>query len=216
MFASSKQESMMKTKHYLFSGLASVSLAVLGLVPAGTVWADQAAPAGEVKVDSATGAAAKDGDTDARVSWEARETKLVELIGAAVDQVAKEHTGGENVDWAAVKSRVTDVVFQRGNADKKAPEWPTSQLGWVQSARKSVERLGDKDRHAGEDHSSELKVLEQLATTLRDEPAAVKEEVAAKPGETVEATDDDNLWRYRDKSGARTTKPRYKGQEPVN
>lgn len=206
----------MKTKHYLFSGLASASLAVLGLVPAGTTWADQAAPAGEVKVDSATGAAAKDSDSDPRASWEAREAKLVELIGATVDKVAKESTDGAKVDWAAVKNSVTDAVFQRGSADNKAPEWPASQLGWVQSARKSVERLGDKDRHAAEDHGSELKVLESLVATLREEPAAAKEEVAAKPGESAEATDDENLWRYRDKSGARTTKPRYKGQEPVN
>jgi hypothetical protein len=79
-----------------------------------------------------------------------------------------------------------------------------------------VERLGDKALHEGEDHTNELNVLESLVAALKEEPGEVKEEVASKPGETVEATDDDNVWRYRDKSGARTTKPRYKGQEPVN
>lgn len=206
----------MKMKHFLFSGLASASVAVLGLVPAGAVWADPAAPAGEVKADTPAGAAAKDTDTDPRTYWEGREVKLIELIGATVDKVSKENTGGANVDWAAVKASVVDAVFQRATSDNKEPVWPASQLSWAQSAKKSVERLGDKDRHAGEDHTSELKVLESLVATLREEPAAVKEEVAAKPGETVEATDDENLWRYRDKSGARTTKPRYKGQEPVN
>ncbi|MBL7645299.1 MAG: hypothetical protein JNK74_03810 [Candidatus Hydrogenedentes bacterium] len=207
---------MMKMKHFLFSGLASASVAVLGLVPAGAVWADPAAPAGEVKADTPAGAAAKDTDTDPRVEWEAREVKLIELIGLTVDKVSKEDSGGASVDWATVKKNVIDIVYQRGSIDQRDPEWPKIQLGWVQLARKSVERQIATARHAGEDHSSELKVLESLVTTLREEPAAVKEEVAAKPGETVEATDDENLWRYRDKSGARTTKPRYKGQEPVN
>ena len=206
----------MKMKHFLFSGLASASVAVLGLVPAGAVWADPAAPAGEVKADTPAGAAAKDTDTDPRVEWEAREVKLIELIGLTVDKVSKEDSGGASVDWATVKKNVIDIVYQRGSIDQRDPEWPKIQLGWVQLARKSVERQIATARHAGEDHSSELKVLESLVTTLREEPAAVKEEVAAKPGETVEATDDENLWRYRDKSGARTTKPRYKGQEPVN
>ena len=211
MFASSKQETMMKMKHYLFSGLASASLAVMGLVPADSAWADEAAPAVEVKTDSST-----DSDTAPRTLWEEREARLIEKIGVVVDTVAKENTGDANVDWAAVKTGVIDAVFQRGSADKRTPEWPASQLGWAQSARKNVERLGDKASHEGEDHASELKVLESLVAALKEEPVEVKEEVASKQGQTVEATDDDNLWRYRDKSGARTTKPRYKGQEPVN
>lgn len=211
MFESSKQETMMKMKHYLFSGLASASVAVLGLVPAGPAWADDAAPAVEPK--SLT---AKDSDTDPRANWEEREVKLIEMIGATVDNVSKENTGGATVDWAVVKKSVVDAVFQRATSDSKPPVWPGSQLSWAQGARKGVERLGDKALHEGEDHTNELNVLESLVAALKEEPGEVKEEVASKTGETVEATDDDNVWRYRDKSGARTTKPRYKGQEPVN
>ncbi len=216
MFALSKQETMMKKKYSLFSGLASASFAVLGLVSAGGAWADDAAPAVEVKADSPTGALAKDADTDPRAHWEQAEGKLVEMIGATVDKLSKENTGAANVDWAVVKKGVADAVFQRATSDNKPPVWPASQLTWVQGARKSVERQGDKALHEGEDHSSELKVLESLVASLKEESAAAKEDVASKPGDAVEATDDDNLWRYRDKSGARTTKPRYKGQEPVN
>ncbi len=211
MFASSKQETMMKMKHYVFSGLASASVAVLGLVPAGPAWAAEAAPAVELKAD-----AAKESDSDPRANWEEREAKLIEMIGLVVDNVSKENTGAANVDWAVVKKSVADEVFQRAVSDHKPRVWPASQLSWVQGARKGVERQGDKALHEGEDHANELKVLESLVAALKEEPAEVKEEVASKPGETVEATDDDNLWRYRDKSGARTTKPRYKGQEPVN
>lgn len=201
----------MTTKRYLFSGLASTAVAVLGLVP-GLSWAEQPAPAG----DAAVGAANRDEGVDARSHWNERESRLIALIGETADKVAGEYTGEVKVDWDAVKKSVTDVVFQRSTSDDKPRQWPASQLSWTQSARKSVERLGDKDRHADEDHSGELKVLEALAAALQAAPAEPKEEVAAKPAEGAEASGDDSVWRYRDKSGARTTKPRYKGQEPVN
>jgi len=216
MFASSKQETMMKMKHYLFSGLASASVAVLGLVPAGATWAADAAPAVEVKADSPAAALAKDADTDPRTNWEQTEVKLIEMIGATVDNVSKENTDAAKVDWAVVKKSVADAIFRRATSDNKPPVWPASQLSWVQGARKGVERLAERAMHEDEDHSKELIVLESLVAALKEESAAAKEEVASKPGEAVEVTDDDNLWRYRDKSGARTTKPRYKGQEPVN
>lgn len=211
MFASSKQETMMKMKRYLFSGLASASVAVLGLIPAGPAWADEAAPVVDLK-----GLTAKDSDADPRASWEEREARLIEMVGATVDNIAQENTGDANVDWAAVKKSVVDAVFRRATSDNKAPAWPGSQLSWAQGARKGVERLGDKALHEGENHTNELKVLESLVAKLKEEPDEAKEEIASKPGKTVEAADGDNLWRYRDKSGARTTKPRYKGQEPVN
>lgn len=161
----------MKMRHYIFSRLATASatVAVLGFVAAGPVWAQQAATAGDVKAESAT-----DSDKDPRASWEEREAKLIEMIGATVESLSKESTDGAKVDWAVVKKSVADALFQRAISDNKAPVWPDSQLTWAQGARKSVERLGDKALHEGEDHSSELKVLESLVVALKESPAEAK------------------------------------------
>lgn len=88
-------------------------------------------------------------------------------------------------------------------------------MSWVRDARNALKRDEKRGKTdvTGDAELAALNALESKLTELAHPEANAE---GAKAGEEANGTADETLWKFRDKSGSRTTKPRYKGQEPVN
>jgi hypothetical protein len=145
--------------------------------------------------------------------WQARETKLLAALKEVITPQSESRKADTSVDWNVVEKRVQELVFAETIADEDNT-WPEAQLNWVRKAEKSLRR---EEKHERKEFAlkNELEILDLLQARILqdvkrpggDEPATV---------DSPSAQDDEALWKFRDKSGARTTKARYKGQEPVN
>lgn len=157
-------------------------------------------------------ATADDGASQA--AWEQKETELLKVLKEVVVAQTEAQKGDAAIDWSAVETGVKGRIFRKASADGDGA-WPNAQMSWVRAARNELrrdEKRGETDMTG----DAELAALVALEAKLNDLAHPESNAEGAKAGEGGNAADDETLWKFRDKSGSRTTKPRYKGQEPVN
>lgn len=179
------------------------------------VHADLSALAGPlVLAQEATAEAAKEAPkdgaaTEARTAWEKRETELLDLVTIVSRMYVKANNrDDEKTDFEAVKANVKTMIYE--HADTKGDiVWPETQYTWVRMAHEALANDEKHDRQ-GFAQQHELALLGEIQEALIAKGKEKDEAQAEASGE------DDKVWKYRDKSGARTTKARYKGQEPLN
>lgn len=168
--------------------------------------------------ESAPDASAKAATTEAAsdnglAAWQEKEAKLIGALKEVIAAEAERQKGDTTVDWNSVETKVQEILFRAGDT-KDEGAWPVLQLGWIHKAQSGLRReeKHDKSQFA---LGRELETLGALDAHIQKvESAALATEQAA--ADAPAAQDGEPLWKFRDKSGARTTKARYKGQEPVN
>lgn len=151
----------------------------------------------------------KDGAAaEARTAWEKRETDLLELVAGASAAYAEANKADDKADFKAVEANVKSMIYEHAGT-KGDIVWPETQYTW---ARMAHEALANDEKHdrQGFAQQHELALLGEIKEALIAKGKEKDEAQAEATGE------DDKVWKYRDKSGARTTKARYKGQEPLN
>lgn len=151
----------------------------------------------------------EDGAAEARAAWEKRETDLLNLVTIVSRMYVKANNrDDEETDFEAVKANVKTMIYEHAGT-KGDIVWPETQYTW---ARMAHEALANDEKHdrQGFAQQHELALLGKIQEALIAKGQEKDEAQAEVAGE------DDKVWKFRDKSGARTTKPRYKGQEPLN
>ena len=157
---------------------------------------------------------AKPDDGAQQAAWEQKETELLKVLKEVVAAQTEAQKGDAAIDWSVVETGVKGLIFRKVSVAGDGA-WPNAQMSWVRAARNALKR----DEKRGETDATgdaELAVLVALQTKLNELAHPEANAEGAKAGEDANAADDETLWKFRDKSGSRTTKPRYKGQEPVN
>lgn len=149
-----------------------------------------------------------DGAAEARAAWEKRETELIDVVASASAAYAEANKADDKADFKAVEANVKAMIHEHA-CTKGDIVWPETQYTWVRMAHEALANDEKHDRK-GFAQPHELALLGKIQEAL----IAKRKE---KDDAQAEATgEDDKVWKYRDKSGARTTKARYKGQEPLN
>lgn len=147
-----------------------------------------------------------------QTAWEAKETELIKLLKETIRGIVKQTAPDRNANWDLVEANLKKLIFSKVKSEGEVT-WPATQAAWVESAYDSLDR---SEMHTGEKfkRQRELEVLEAFNARMSQLAKEAKPDTAddkvAKPEE------DDTPWRYLDKNGSRTTKPRHKGQEPLN
>jgi len=144
---------------------------------------------------------------DPRADWETREVELLKLVSESVTTLSETYKD-PGYDWDAIGKRVRDMIY--AEVDPKAEsKWPESQSAWLHASMKKLIRE-EKSKAGKFEQDMEKEVMLSVMA---------KVDAAGKPAEEEVAPDENSgepVWKFRDKGGARTTKPRYKGQEPLN
>jgi len=164
--------------------------------------------------DSVPDAPAEKSDGGAeQAAWEKKEAKLLKVLKEVVAGQAEARKDDTATDWNAVEANVKRYISSQVTANGE-DNWPESQRLWVRAAHKDLQR--DERHERGKfNYERELDTLNALEQRMDKEVEALKGP-ESDPEKASQAEEDETLWKFRDKSGSRTTKPRYKGQEPVN
>lgn len=192
--------------------------ALMGGLPCGlaAAGAGDAAPEGRIVLAQVEHEAKSAGPETAAalVIWEGQETELLKVLSAAITDSKNYHKSDTTTDWKALEVSVKGILFSYASAESEIV-WPETQLKWVDAARKALnkEEKYNKNTFAKE---QELEIVNSIYNKLKEDVGATNQASETKAQEDSEADRDENVWKFRDKSGARTTKARYKGQEPVN
>lgn len=184
-----------------------VSMGAALAFAAGAAEADKS----EISAPTAVVAEPEDG---AQTAWEQKEVELLTLLKAVVAEQSQSQKGDASTDWNVVEANVKRQLFSEAKAETES-KWPHSQFAWVQALQKDLDRRERKEKRQFEGES-ELGVVNVLEERLRKEVEALEAPEGAESDQVSNSEDDETRWKFRDKSGSRTTKPRYKGQEPVN
>ena len=153
-------------------------------------------------------------DEAKQAAWEEKEVELLKAVKEVIAVQSKAREDDALTNWTSVENNVKSYLFQHATYEGEV-KWPASQFGWVRSAADELRR--EKRRVRGKFLANrELDALTTLQENLTRE-LQVLNETDGGDAEVAPGTEgDETLWKFRDKGGSRTTKPRYKGQEPVN
>jgi hypothetical protein len=150
----------------------------------------------------------------AKTAWEQKEAELLTMLKEVVAEQSQAEKGDASIDWNAVEANVKNQLFSEARAEAES-KWPHSQFAWVQALQKDLVRQERQEKRQFQG-ASELGVVNVLEGRLRKEVESLEAPDGAESDQVSNSDDDETRWKFRDKSGSRTTKPRYKGQEPVN
>jgi hypothetical protein len=165
--------------------------------------------------DAAPAAPVEKSDTGAQqAAWEATETELLKALKEAVAAQKEIQKADTTTDWNAVETNVKGLIFTHATAADEAI-WPKHQWGWVRAAADEI-KIEKRRQRRDFTADAELAIIVALEKRLSAEVQAQIVSESAEAQASPDAAGDETLWKFRDKSGSRTTKPRYKGQEPIN
>lgn len=147
-----------------------------------------------------------------QAAWQAKEIELIKVLKETIKEIVKSSTPDRNANWDLVEANVKKRIY--GESKKQSEgAWPVVQSGWVAAAYNALANVKSQAKEKFK-RQQEFQVLESLNTKMAQLAKDFKPQ--AEPEKVVKQEDNENPWRYRDKNGSRTTKARYKGQEPLN
>lgn len=149
--------------------------------------------------------------------WVESEPDLMKLLKTVSDSALKTNPprAAEEVVQKAI-GELKHQFYLIAMANPSEAAWPLRQYRWSDLLEKKVARR-EKRVGEGDIMTLELELLQAVTADLR-KTAVEKGVLKVSPdGEVAEVdANGDPVWRYRGPQGVRGTRPRYKGQEPIN
>lgn len=147
-----------------------------------------------------------------QAAWQTKEIELIKVLKETVKEIVKSSPPDRNANWDLVESNVKKRIYAESKHESEGA-WPAVQAGWVTAAYNALANVKSQAKEKFK-RQQEFQVLESLNTKMAQLAKDFKPQ--SEPEKVVKQEDEENPWRYRDKNGSRTTKARYKGQEPLN